>query len=175
MCNRLSFLYGTPYYHRNLIPQIHEGQIHEGKTVKPLLPECFGAIPLDMFIHAARNVRRGEATVYERSRASAGKRIVTDDALRAFADLQKVTLITGDLNQLWHRDSIDRMHEWLSRRLPRQQLVKHVLPGYGHQDLLWGEHAKEEVYKRVGEGLTLDHRPIARRARTLPPGCTEAA
>ena len=27
----------------------------------------------------------------------------------------KVTLVTGARNRLWHRDSIDRMHEWLCR------------------------------------------------------------
>jgi hypothetical protein len=67
-----------------------------------------------------------------------------------------VTLITGNENQVWHRDSIDRMYEWLRRELPlshRPHVRKHVLPLYGHQDLLWGSKAAMDVYPSIEEGL----------------------
>ncbi len=30
-------------------------------------------------------------------------------------------MITGDLNSLWHRDSIDRLYEWLRRGVKTDQ------------------------------------------------------
>ena len=150
MCNRLGFLYGTPYYHRNLVDQIHG---LNGSSA--LLPTRFGAIPVDMFIHAARNVRRGRATVYDPTRSLlTDKQLVSEDARRRFDDLEKVTLITGDLNQLWHRNSIDYMYEWLRRGSSGERFQKHVIPGYGHQDLLWGKNAVKDVYETIGRGLT---------------------
>jgi hypothetical protein len=154
MCNRLGFLYGTPYYHPNLVPAIHGDN-----TLEPLLPTRFGAIPLDMFIHAGRNVRRGIATIYDQSRTTLKDRdLVSADARSRFHDLKKVTLVTGDRNQLWHRNSIDLMYEWLRRGAGRDRIVKHVMPDYGHQDLLWGTRAPEQVYEFVGKGLTEDGR-----------------
>jgi hypothetical protein len=73
----------------------------------------------------------------------------------AFKD-RVLTLITGDLNSLWHRDSIDTMYEWLrwgrNRDQPRK-LRKHVLNGFGHQDLYWGADAPEHVFPLILEGL----------------------
>ena len=80
------------------------------------------------------------------------KQLVSEDARRRFDDLEKVTLITGDLNQLWHRNSIDYMHEWLRRGSSSEKFQKHVIPGYGHQDLLWGQNATNDVYKRSARG-----------------------
>ena len=150
-CNRLCFLYGTPYFHGNLVEEIHGSD-----TVPAVLPDRFGAIPLHMFIHASRNVRHGHATVYDRTRSDFhDEDFISDEALEHFAHLQKVTLVTGDLNQLWHRNSIDLMHEWLSRGMGREKLSKHVVRGYGHQDLLWGSDARRAVYETIGRGLTV--------------------
>lgn len=150
MCNRLGFLYGTPYYHPNLVPAIHGN-----RTTEPLLPSRFGGIPLDMFIHAGRNVRRGIATIHDRATSTLKDRdLVSNDARGHFDTLEKVTLITGDRNQLWHRNSIDLMYEWLHRGSRRDRIVKHVIPDYGHQDLLWGTHSRRDVYPMVIEGLT---------------------
>ena len=79
-----------------------------------------------------------------------------EDARDAFRSLRKVTLITGALNRLWHRDSIDLMYEWLVRGSAayRGRVHKHVLPGYGHQDLLWGRDASRDVWLRIREGLS---------------------
>ena len=66
--------------------------------------------------------------------------------LDAFRDL-KITLITGAANPLWHRESIDRMAEWLARR--GEPATKHVLAGYGHQDLWWGKRSWDEVFPLV--------------------------
>jgi pimeloyl-ACP methyl ester carboxylesterase len=156
MCNRLSFMYGVPYHHANLIDEIHGTE-----SIKPELPAQFGAIPLHMYIHGARNIRRGRATCYRQafqSEENASKRdvkLLSDHARDRFRALEKVTLITGALNRLWHRDSIDLMYEWL-RRGPskhRCQFTKRVFAGYGHQDLFWGKNAARDVFETIKDGL----------------------
>ena len=150
MCNRLSFIYGTPYHHPNL-----PDDIHGTPSKRALLPELFGAIPLQLLIHGARNIRHRRATVY--GGGNAGEEIVTDAARDRFRGLEKVTLITGALNLLWHRDSIDLMHEWLTRGNANHlgRFTKHVLPGYGHQDLLWGRGSPGEVFDKIEKGLSV--------------------
>ncbi|HEY6555695.1 MAG TPA: hypothetical protein VI072_00420, partial [Polyangiaceae bacterium] len=58
-------------------------------------------------------------------------------------------------NQLWHRDSIDRMYDWL-RRDPRVRVTKRVFERYGHQDLWWSPRSAEPggVYDYVASHLT---------------------
>jgi pimeloyl-ACP methyl ester carboxylesterase len=148
MCNRVSFMYGMPYQHGNLVDEIHE-------TSPPCLPELFGAIPLHMYIHGAKNIRAGRATFYKAGTRS-DDLFVSDAARERFKRLTKVTLITGALNRLWHRDSIDRMYEWLRRGQLRDsdQILKHVIPGYGHQDLLWGKCSPKDVFPKILKALS---------------------
>lgn len=154
MCNRLSFMYGMPYHHANLVDEIHGTD-----SIPANLPKQFGAIPLHMYIHGARNIRQGHATFYDREHATLydrkqeNEKFLSDEARSRFALLQKVTLITGELNRLWHRNSIDLMHEWLCRGSGSDKYQKHVLSSYGHQDLLWGRKASKDVYPKIAEGL----------------------
>jgi pimeloyl-ACP methyl ester carboxylesterase len=167
MCNRLSFMYGMPYYHGNLVDEIHGTA-----EVNPVLPEQFGSIPLHMYLHAARNIRQRHATLYRPPESANGsstanpkdsgesETFVSDAARDNFRKLKKITLITGDRNRLWHRNSIDLMYEWLTQGRPAgRQVEKHILPKYGHQDLLWGKDAPEEVYKKIEEGLRVPYEP----------------
>ncbi|HEY3496206.1 MAG TPA: hypothetical protein VGK73_16015, partial [Polyangiaceae bacterium] len=70
---------------------------------------------------------------------------------------KRITLVTGAENRLWHRDSVDLMYEWLRNEAAPSKLggtaVKHVLPGYAHQDLLWGARAERDVYPLILAGL----------------------
>jgi hypothetical protein len=147
MCNRLSFMYGPPYFELNVGDVVHAPEF---------LSKQFGAIPLRMYLHAAKNVRRGWAAPYDALNHSDW---IGPKARGRFDQLKFITLITGARNQLWHRDSIDRMYEWLSRgvRKPnthRPTVTKHILPTYGHQDLLWGKRANEAVFKdKILSGL----------------------
>jgi len=113
----------------------------------------FGAIPLRMYLQGAKNVRRRWAGPFDDARPQ--HEWIGDDARARFRKLEAVTLITGARNQLWHRDSIDRMAEWLVRGPgpPRGWIRKEVLPDYGHQDLLWGKRAHGDVFPIVLDGL----------------------
>jgi alpha-beta hydrolase superfamily lysophospholipase len=117
------------------------------------LPCQFGSIPLRMYEHGARNVRRGWAGCYgDRSDC----RLIEPQRARDFLrGLESVTLITGSENRLWHPRGIGLMHEWLlnSGREAREICRRHVVPGFGHQDLLWGADARDHVFPSILEGL----------------------
>ena len=144
--HRLAFMYGQPFLVSNLHAKIDKAEIRKQ----------FGAIPLELYRHAAQNAWRGfaakcdpmgdldPATPNEQIPAVLARTYMNLDAFEPFT----ITLLTGELNALWHRDSIDLMAEWLSRN-PRILFRKHVLDGYGHQDLWWGKNSRADVFRRV--------------------------
>ena len=158
MCNRLRFMYGMPYLHGRLKREIHE-------LPHPKLVEQFGGIPLHMYIHAAKNIRQGHASFYQGQ--GDNEAFVSDTARDHFKKLKKVTLITGELNRLWHRNSIDLMYEWLCRGGPAfaKRVEKKVFADYGHQDLLWGDKADACIFPTIERGLQAeDDAPKSSRA-----------
>lgn len=146
-CHRISYMFGMPYV-ADKIPSIHDNH----------LPSQFGYIPVQFLLHCCQNLRRGYAAPYVPN--GSGIALKRDERYLkrgAFRD-RKLTLITGDVNSLWHRDSIDTMYEWLRRGRasePPRALRKHVLTGYGHQDLHWGLEAPARVFPLIAEGLRL--------------------
>ena len=139
-CRRISALFGAPYRPNEI------GYIHDDEAV---LSGQFGMIPLTMLNHCARNVRRGwfgAAGAHESDRS--------DLNAERFRKLS-LTLITGSENQLWHRDSIDRMHTWL-RRAKVERVQKRVFARYGHQDLWWSPRssAADGIYDYVTTALS---------------------
>jgi hypothetical protein len=118
--------------------------------VGPALADQFGAIPLKLYAHGGRNLRRGWAAHFDADEED-DRSLIGSEARERFFGLERLLLLTGDDNPLWHRGCIDHMFEWLGqgpRRLP-DGFRKRVLPGYGHQDLLWGRHAAEEVFPLI--------------------------
>jgi hypothetical protein len=222
MCNKVSFMFGSPYREQNLVPEIHadtwslsfkngshaprrgervegerasgilhdikvksgtwasgnaagvmwlqevtgkfesNGRLRVGNTPVALstgarfdeaqLPKQFGAIPLRMYLQVAKNVVRGGRAADFSTLPNA--RGFTDAGFRAAFDrLQKTTLITGKENRLWLPDSVDDMCEWLSNGKPRRVPISESIRGYGHQDLLWGKSAREDVFPYIEKGL----------------------
>jgi pimeloyl-ACP methyl ester carboxylesterase len=142
---RLAFMFGQPYLVSNLHP----------KMTQDVVRTQFGAIPFKLYRHAAQNALRGFAAPFcaegRLDPATSNDEIPNVLAgpylrLEAFGNL-KTTLITGAENPLWHRDSIDRMAEWLARL--GRPATKHVLDGYGHQDLWWGKRSWDEVFPLI--------------------------
>lgn len=118
------------------------------------LPDQFGAIPLRMFLQAARNVlRQGRAGKFDDPLDDQG---LIRDANRERFDGLAITLITGRENQLWLSRGVDDMYEWLKNgpQKPGRRIRKWVLRDYGHQDLLWGKSARDDVFPKIREGLT---------------------
>jgi hypothetical protein len=141
ICQRVSFMFGHPYLEQNLPASIHTAEE---------LAKQFGSMPIMLYVHAGQNVRRGYAAPLDARPGRRASEVYLSHA--GFAALDRVTLITGTENEIWHPDSIHRMHEWL-QRIPHRNSVKHVLTGYGHQDLLWGGHAPRDVFPLIMQGL----------------------
>jgi pimeloyl-ACP methyl ester carboxylesterase len=145
ICHRLSYMFGMPFI-PDKIRRIHDGDY---------LPKQFGYIALEFLIHCCQNLRRGYAAPFVATRTGPLPADTSYLQRQAFRD-RRITLITGDLNSLWHRDSIDTMYEWLRRGRRAEQplsLQKHVLPDFGHQDLYWGVDAPTLVFPKILEGL----------------------
>jgi hypothetical protein len=158
----LSFMFGRPYQ-RPRVPRDLD------------LAALFGGMHLGLYIHAEQLVRRGFADRLDapdafgrtrRSRSSRGPHHEHgggeghrgDLVPRHFLD-KRITLITGGQNQLWHRDSIDRMYDWLRSQPCQHDPVKRIRPEYAHQDLLWGDTKpagpkSESVYDWIEQGVS---------------------
>jgi pimeloyl-ACP methyl ester carboxylesterase len=171
--HRLAFMYGQPFLVSNLHPHMTPAVIRKQ----------FGAIPFKLYQHAAQNALRGFAAEFDaegKLDPNTPNEEIPDKLAKtylqpdAFQNLD-ITLITGAENPLWHRDSIDRMAEWLARR--GKPVTKHVLDGYGHQDLWWGKRSQEEVFPLVLEAVAGARAkpvaaPVVVRVTGSPPDLT---
>lgn len=154
----LSFMFGRPYQRQRVPSDLP-------------LPRLFGGMHLGLYLHAGQLVRRGFADrlnapdVFDRSRllrgppTAGGTKIVGDLDPTYFLD-KKITLITGDQNQLWHRDSIDLMYDWLCNQPYKYRPKKRVRVGFAHQDLLWAperayEKAQDKTSRKNSQGVSL--------------------
>jgi hypothetical protein len=157
LLHRLTFMFGAPYAKEVLAPGIHDAG----------LGGLFGPMHLGLYLHAGQMVRRGYADRFNApdviDRARLAKSPTQFGPSRGdlkpehFAD-KRLTLLSGAQNRLWHRDSIDLMHEWLLGEVrPKsggRRARKHVLPNYAHQDLLWGRNAEKDVYGVIRDALS---------------------
>lgn len=141
---RIAFMYGMPYHTRRL-----------AKSLTPTALQLqFGDMPLGVYLQCVRNLRLGYAAPFhpEVEVNFIRSEHIIRDGVPAFP----WTLITGADNQVWHRDSIDRMYEWLvnqTRPHARKLLHKRVLPKFAHQDLYWSDESSSDVYPEIERGL----------------------
>jgi hypothetical protein len=138
-CDRLWFMFGGDYRAVN-IRALHD---------QPgFLQSQFGAMPVGLYNHIVVNCQRGFAVPW----ASQDSRELLN--ARRFEG-RRITLLTGDENQVWHRDSIDTMYEWLLSAVnPRTTPVrKVVVPFFGHVDLWWSAQSQEHVFTKVLQGI----------------------
>jgi hypothetical protein len=120
----------------------------------------FGGIPFTFYRQCAQNVLRGFASVLDaEGQLPNGTTNETMNGVLAgpylqgqkFVPFDRITLLTGAQNPLWHRDSVDKMAEWLRRF--RREVPKHVLDGFGHQDLWWGTRSEKIVFPLVRDAV----------------------
>ena len=122
--------------------------------MKPGLWEQFGGIPLRMYLQGAYNVRRRWAAKFptdSSAKLQDDKDLIGPEARGRFHELPAVTLITGEQNQLWHRDSINRMHEWITAGLNRRARERFMKNYHSQLRASGPALGREEV---VGRGLS---------------------
>jgi pimeloyl-ACP methyl ester carboxylesterase len=145
----LAFMFGKPYARATLHPELFEpARGFEARGPGSVLTHMFGHMHLGLFLHVGQMVRRGHAAPLDTSQEATG-----DLRADGFRD-QRVTILTGSENRLWHRDSVDRTYEFLrSQAGGTARVRKHVFPGYGHQDLYWGPRAHRDVFPKIRDAI----------------------
>jgi len=153
---RLTYMFGQPF----LVSNLSRAMTREKVRAQ------FGAIPLTIYRQALQNTLRGYAAPFDAEGCldphTPNKDIPEKLSQRylnvePFRQLSKILLITGDENPLWHRESIDRMSEWLTRG--GAPPTKRILTGYGHQDLWWGKNSSRDVFPLICEAIVAQGSP----------------
>jgi|HubBroStandDraft_4_1064222.scaffolds.fasta_scaffold40879_2 pimeloyl-ACP methyl ester carboxylesterase len=154
MLRRLTFMFGQPYFLDALDPTLR------GARLEPV----FGNMHMGTYWHIGQMVRRGFAArfdapdVIDRSRLLRRRAEGPPQGDLASGPMFKdkhVTLITGAENRLWHRDSIDRMYEWLCNTAGGGdgKFYKQAYRGYGLQEIVWGTNAVRDTFPNIELGL----------------------
>jgi pimeloyl-ACP methyl ester carboxylesterase len=159
----LAFMIGLPY--------TPERVAKEFRT--PGVANYFGTMHLGIYLHSGQLVRRGfcgplnAPDVIDRSRLQQQNpsRDTQSDLRPGPFRSKHITLIAASENRIWHRDSIDLMYEWLRNNgCSSANAVKHVLPGYNLQELLWGVRAREQVYPKIEKAVRAAVHGVAQNA-----------
>lgn len=145
---RLTFMYGEPYSLALVDRVCHADNGRAG--------DMFGPLHMGLYLNAARLVRRGYAREVlgeaRGVRAQPGSQQAVEEVIGRFRRLRSITLLGGAQNRLWHRESLDRMQEWLLRGTRDSRdgwCRKSIVRSHAHLDLLFGKDAKREVYPRI--------------------------
>ncbi|MCO5164792.1 MAG: GMC family oxidoreductase N-terminal domain-containing protein [Planctomycetes bacterium] len=135
VCRRISFLYGPLYEHERLDPETHAA-----------LDEMFGVAPITAFRHLARIARVKHvvgAGGQERYLPNLGRLNMP------------ITLIHGANNGCFLPGSTAATQQILTAA--GRQVVRHVVPGYGHIDCIFGKDAVRDVFPLVLDHLDRSH------------------
>ncbi len=128
--NRITALYGRLYQ----LDQLNEGTVASG------LAEMFGEANIDAFKQLALFARRG-CVLDQR-----GNDVYLPHIERLALP---ICFIHGAKNACFLPESTARTLQRLSRANGRQLYDRHVIPGYGHIDCIFGKNAAHDVYPLI--------------------------
>jgi cholesterol oxidase len=133
VCHRISFLYSRLYQHDQLNNPTHDA-----------LHEMFGIASTRELEHMALMVRAGGL------RSAHGEDIYLPHLERLAIP---ITFLHGAENFCFLPESTATTMELLRQRNGPDLYRRHVIPGYGHIDCLFGKHAVRDVYPLILEHL----------------------
>lgn len=133
VCHRITFLYGLLYEHDRLSEATHEA-----------LDEMFGVAGIRALAHLALMVRRGHLVAGD-----------GEDAYLPHAERLRIPIrfIHGAENACYLPRSTELSMSFLSDRNGSDLYSRKEIPGYGHIDCIFGEHAARDVYPLMLEHL----------------------
>ncbi|MFM0154164.1 alpha/beta fold hydrolase [Paraburkholderia sediminicola] len=139
ICHRATFLYGLLYEH---------GQLNE--TLHSNLQELFGVHDIEVFKHLAAMVRAGKVVnaqgedVYLRG----------TDGMKGLEGMRlPIGFIHGEKNETYLPKSTELTYDMLVEHFPEQPYERHLIPGYGHVDCIFGKDAAVDVYPVIARYL----------------------
>ncbi|MEO5678878.1 MAG: alpha/beta fold hydrolase, partial [Acidimicrobiales bacterium] len=132
-CHRISFLYALLYEHDQLNTSTHDA-----------LGEMFGVANIQAFEHLAKMVRKGTVVSFEDD----------FDYLDHYDRLAiPLTIVHGAENVCFNPESTERTVAALSKVNDPGLYTRHLVPGYGHIDCIFGKNAARDVYPLMIQGL----------------------
>ena len=132
-CHRITFMYAPLYEHANLNDATHDA-----------LHEMFGVANMKAFAHLARLANTGHLVDFE------GKNIYLPHLDRLAIP---ITFIHGAENECFLPESTEITLNDLSKANGSSLYKRHLIPGYGHIDCIFGKNAVEDVYPFILEHL----------------------
>jgi cholesterol oxidase len=133
VCHRITFLYSLLYEHAQLNEATHE-----------CLHELFGIANIQSLEHLARLVRTQHLVSFK------GEEIYMPHLDRLAVP---ILFIHGAENQCFLPESTGLTYESLRQKNGKDLYARHVIPGYGHIDCIFGKNAAQDVYPFVVEHL----------------------
>ncbi len=129
VCHRATFLYGLLYEHMQLDEPLHAH-----------LDELFGIHDVTLFNQLAAMVRAGHLVDAD------GEDVYLPHLDRLQLPL---TFLHGAENRCYVPASTETTFGMLVDRFGPAQYERHVIPGYGHIDCIFGKHAATDVYPLI--------------------------
>ena len=129
VCHRITFMYASLYRHDTLNQTLHDN-----------LHELFGASNIETFEHLALICRKGHLVDFK------GR-----DVYMPHFDRLKLPIcfISGADNQCYLPQSTQKTYERLCQLHGPELFSRHVVPGYGHIDCIFGKNAVVDVYPLI--------------------------
>ncbi len=144
-CHRITFLYAPLYNHAQMNELQHE-----------TLYETFGVANMKAFEHLALLTNKGHLLNFQ------GEDVYLPHLERLALP---ITFIHGADNQCFVPESTEITYELLRKTNGADYYDRHVIPGYGHIDCIFGKNAWRDVYPIVAEALDRTARPGAAAGR----------
>lgn len=132
VCRRIAFMYAPLYEHDQLNPATHAA-----------MHEMFGVANMAAFEHLATLVQAGHLV------DAKGKEAYLPHLERLNLP---ICFIHGEENACFQPESTQMTYDLLSKQFGAGQYRRHVIPGYGHIDCIYGKNAYKDVYPFI-----LDH------------------
>lgn len=129
VCHRITFMYALLYEHDQLNAATHAA-----------LDEMFGVANTRSFEHMTLMVRKGKVV-----------RLDGEDAYLPHLDRMAIpiTFLHGAENACFLPRSTELTYEALRQRNPGTPYRRHLVPGYGHIDCIFGKDAARDVYPLI--------------------------
>lgn len=129
VCRRIAFMYTPLYNHARLNPATHVA-----------MAEMFGIANISAFKHIAQIARAGRLV----TATGADSYLPRLDRLNL-----PITFIHGAENRCFDPLSTQLSYDELCSRFDPSQYTRHVIPGYGHIDCIFGQDASRDVYPHI--------------------------
>jgi len=145
-CRLVSFTYGSGF------PALWRHENLNAATHDQFIPTEFGRVPMTFFQQIAACVRRGHLMS-----AAPPPGLPSDYVAAPPQTDARFVFLAGELNRCFLPESQVRSFEYFDRFAPGRHAL-HVLPGYSHLDVFFGQHASRDVFPLILEELEVKAR-----------------